>query len=315
LMRFAGVAVAVDAALALTVAAIFTRHGIAVEWSGLAPRLVLDALLLGGWMVQRWLPDPRNEGRIADLFIMLMLTGSLVAIVLPAQYAALILGSPFADSWLAAADRALGVHVPSIARWTGQHPWLLSYLSFCYQSLPLQLTATPIVLVLLHKRTDRALEFVFNFHVCLLITLAGMALFPARGVFTHYGFQPLFNFDGVVRHIAGYRDGGLALVRFDQLEGLISFPSFHAATAFMVTWAFRDRVRWMIPVAALNAGLVLATVLSGAHYMVDIFATVAVFALSVAAWRLWVSGAVAPAYCEPTPFSRVVTMSPSDDST
>ena len=56
---------------------------------------------------------------------------------------------------------------------------------------------------------------------------------------------------------------------------------FHAAGAFFVTWAFRERRAVCACFAALNAVLIAATVLSGAHYFVDILASVALFGVSL----------------------------------
>ena len=53
----------------------------------------------------------------------------------------------------------------------------------------------------------------------------------------------------------------------------------------MVTWAFRRRHCWLIGLGILNAGLVAATVLTGAHYAIDVVATVAMFAASIGLWR------------------------------
>ena len=68
---------------------------------------------------------------------------------------------------------------------------------------------------------------------------------------------------------------------------MISFPSFHVAGALMVTWAFRRRPGWLAVLTALNTALVASTVLTGAHYGVDVVATVALFAVSILLWRRW----------------------------
>jgi membrane-associated phospholipid phosphatase len=79
----------------------------------------------------------------------------------------------------------------------------------------------------------------------------------------------------------------MTVVRFDDLEGLVSFPSFHVAGAILVTWAFRRRRRILIPLIVLNIGLVISTVITGEHYLVDVLASVPLFAGSVAAYRWW----------------------------
>jgi membrane-associated phospholipid phosphatase len=72
-----------------------------------------------------------------------------------------------------------------------------------------------------------------------------------------------------------------------NLEGLVSFPSFHVAGGLMIVWAFRRHRLWCGAVAVLNAGLVASTVLSGAHYVIDVAATIAMCAGSVWLYQRW----------------------------
>jgi membrane-associated phospholipid phosphatase len=73
--------------------------------------------------------------------------------------------------------------------------------------------------------------------------------------------------------------------------GLISFPSFHTATAAIYTW-----VVWRTPIIrrislALNALMLIATPIHGSHYLVDLFAGFAVAAASIAV-TAWMFGRV-----------------------
>jgi membrane-associated phospholipid phosphatase len=77
----------------------------------------------------------------------------------------------------------------------------------------------------------------------------------------------------------------MTVVRFNDIEGLVSFPSFHVAGALLVTWAFRHRQRIFIPLIVLNTGLALSTVITGEHYVVDVLAAVTLVAVSVALYR------------------------------
>jgi membrane-associated phospholipid phosphatase len=79
----------------------------------------------------------------------------------------------------------------------------------------------------------------------------------------------------------------MTVVRFDDLDGLVSFPSFHVMGAILVTWAFRRRGWILIPLMMLNTGLVISTVITGEHYVVDVLATIPLFAASLAAYRWW----------------------------
>ena len=139
------------------------------------------------------------------------------------------------------------------------------------------------------------------------MTVASLALFPAACAFSYYGFESTLPQGRFLAHFNGFRTGSLSVIRFDDLEGLISMPSFHVAGGLMLTWAFRGyRVVWVF--AVLNGLLMAATVLSGAHYGVDLPATALLFGASVVVHRLllrWFSEP-RPATAE-SPAATVVT--------
>jgi membrane-associated phospholipid phosphatase len=76
--------------------------------------------------------------------------------------------------------------------------------------------------------------------------------------------------------------------------GLISFPSFHSATAAIYAWA-----TWRTPVVrwiglALNLLMLIATPIHGSHYLVDVLAGLAV-AVAAVAGTAWMFGRIRPA--------------------
>ena len=79
----------------------------------------------------------------------------------------------------------------------------------------------------------------------------------------------------------------MRVVAVNDLEGLVSFPSFHVAGALMVTWAFRRHRWWLMTLIAINIGLVLSTIMTGAHYVIDVIGGAAMVAGCVAAYSAW----------------------------
>lgn len=72
-----------------------------------------------------------------------------------------------------------------------------------------------------------------------------------------------------------------------MFTGLVSFPSFHAVIAFQFAWA-TWAVRWLRwPMIVLNAIVLFATPVIGAHYFVDVFGGVAVGAGSIVV-AIWI---------------------------
>jgi hypothetical protein len=272
--------------LALTAPA-YRHLGLSFAWETLVPSVVILALLLGIWAHHQLVPDARQGSVVNDLMIAVFLLLLLSNISSPAQYAAVAIKGPLVDHWLAAADAALGVHVPSLVAWTRAHPTVDALLKVCYFSLLPQFVLAPVAVGLVLSDRKRLWEYVFHFHFCAIVTLACLAVFPAACAFTYYGFESTLNQSRFIHQFQALRDGSFATIRFDDLEGLISMPSFHSAGAMMVTWMFRNRARWLVPVALLNVGLLASTVLTGAHYFIDVLATGGVFLASLGAFRLY----------------------------
>jgi membrane-associated phospholipid phosphatase len=180
----------------------------------------------------------------------------------------------------------MGVHVPTLTAWTWAHPVLSRLITLTYFSFAPQLLLTVLALAALRER-ERLWEFAFHFHVCLIVTIAALALWPAVCAPAYYGYRPTIDMTHLIAQIKGFHDGTMTVLRFNDLEGLVSLPSFHVAGAMLVTWAFRHRPKVLIPLIVLNTGLAISTVLTGEHYAVDILAAGPLVAGSLAAYRWW----------------------------
>lgn len=267
----------------VTGVAFFSAGRLRIEWS----TVWLSAILLGTivfvWLNLYLVPGRAGESFVAEVlfvtFTMLLLTNVLV----PLQYGALALGARYADSWLAAGDAWLGVSVPAVTAWTWAHAAVSRLATITYFTFGPQMLLTMLALALLRDR-ERLWEFAFNFHVCLIVTIAALAIWPAVCPAAFYSFTPTIDMTRVLAQIQGFHDGRMTVVRFDELEGLVSVPSFHVAGAMLVTWAFRSRPRVFIPLSVLNAGLAVSTIISGEHYVIDVVAAVPLVAASAAAY-------------------------------
>lgn len=272
-------------ALAVLSTAACAALGIDIRWATAAtPLTVVVAVLLLATAFARRPSASALRWMIPEGLLAFGLVVSLCVFSLPAQYAGAALNRPTIDAWLAGLDAAMGIHVPSVVTWTRAHPSLAAWLAVAYDSFGLQvLTAAP-VLVLLGSR-EQLWEFVWNLHVCLIVTLACFALFPAACAFNFYGFESTLPQDVFTAHFEGFRSGALRTLDFHDVTGLVSAPSFHFAGALLITWAVRRRWWALVPLVVLNGSLCVATVLTGAHYAVDTLLSIALFGGSVAAWR------------------------------
>jgi len=274
--------------LALAVAG-FWMTGLSYQWS--PTKVAVLPIVFGAWVAHVMQPGRSPaDWAIADGLMALLLLLTFTNVAAPLQYVAVALKEPLVDAQLASADRLLGVHVPSIVEWTRARPLLTDVLLFSYYTLLPQFFLPVLVIGLWYRERQTLWEFVFHFHFCASVTIASLAVWPAICAFTFYGFDSLLNQTRFIHQFAGLRAGTFTIVNGDDMEGLISMPSFHIAGALMVTWAFRRYPRWLALLVPLNLLMVASTVMTGAHYFVDVLATVVLFAVSV---LVYVRGGVA----------------------
>jgi hypothetical protein len=262
-----------------------SQVGLTVMWSTSAPIFVWDAVLMGLWFYLASVPGGSREWVVAETVLGWTLILLLSHLLAPAQYVAVAANRPLIDRWLAAADGLFGVNVGDLAAWTSAHPQVGRILRTAYFSLLAQFVLIPPVLGMLLRDRDALWEYVFHFHFCAIVTVLALALFPAACAFQYYGFTSVIDQSRFIAHFNGLRDGTMHVIRFNDLEGLISMPSFHVAGAMMVQWSLRRFPLLFWPVAVLNGFLVASTFMTGAHYVIDLVGTSVMFAVSLFVWR------------------------------
>ena len=255
----------------------------------LAVAAVLLALAYGHRIVKGELADPKllfSLGTIGQIIL-------TCAIVGPLSYVAAKLNWPLQDQALLAIDRALGLDPEPIARYVNDHPWLADCLARGYGLIKLPLLGIPVVLALT-AHYMRLQLFMLAMSLALAVTIAISAVVPAIG--TYWGLQlsaahfPEINtaiYAGQLRDILALRDGSLHELRLFFLAGIVSFPSFHAASAVLYMWALWP-VRGLGGIAAaLNLLMIAATPVIGAHYVIDVAGGIAVAAAAIWAAKFY----------------------------
>ena len=240
------------------------------------------------------------KGELADpkLVFSLGTIGQVIltcAIVGPLSYVAGKMNWPLQDDALLAIDRAFGLDPEPIARFVNDHPWLADLLARGYGLIKWPLLGIPVVLTLT-ARYVRLQVFMLAMSLALAVTIAISALVPAIG--TYYGLQlpaahfPEINtavYAGQLRDILALRDGSLHELRLFFLSGIVSFPSFHAASAVLYMWALWPVRRIGGIAAALNLLMIAATPAIGAHYLIDVAGGIAVAAASIWVTKFYVA--------------------------
>lgn len=266
----------------------FTLGGFSVEWPGLAGSLAFVALYAGFAQANAW------SSRRRDPQVMFVL-GSTAQIVLvtvlmaPLTYVAAAANFPLRDAELMVFDRALGLDWAAYVTYVNDHPLLAAWLGYGYTMIRWPLFAIPVVLTAA-GRYGRLQEFTLAFALALVATTIISAFVPAIGVYQEIGLDPATlaslkpqAYLDQVRDLAPVREGVLRHLDLFSLAGIVTFPSFHAASCLLYAWALWP-VRWMRPIAVVaNVAMFAATPIDGGHYFVDLIAGVAVAWLGIVA--------------------------------
>lgn len=181
----------------------------------------------------------------------------------------------FDDALLDRADAAIGFHWPAIYRFVIERPALnnllwRAYISFAPMSL--------LIFVLLQraKRSDHLYRYLLAHGLALVATLTICWIVPGQGPFAFYRDAGMPNAPGLPGYdiaIANLRDGTLTAINLFHLEGVVSFPSFHAAMAVLFVWAaWPTGWLWRGPILIVNGLMWLSAMPVGGHYAVDVVA-------------------------------------------
>lgn len=144
----------------------------------------------------------------------------------------------------------------------------------------------------IYRRSFESYRFITAWSLCLLLTILSFPFFPAIAAFNYYGVDPALMPGETawaswhLRDIMeGLRSGANTTLGADELTGIITMPSFHAASAILLIYAFWSfqLLRW--PFIVLNVIMFFSAVPVGGHYFVDtlgglLLAVIAIFVAS-----------------------------------
>jgi len=291
-------AIALVAAVVLAAAPVF---GLSIKYGSFAaPALFCTALVAGAWFYR----SRRNEPNLASA---LETTGQLMAfsaVGAPLSYVAAAVGFPLRDRLFDGMDRALAFDWLGLLAIMKRWPDVAALLHVAYLSLTVQ-TAIVVLLLAFTGRLAWLRVYMLAFVIAALATIVISAALPAEGVWLHYGLTtsagPLPDSHSSWPVFLGLRDGSYRTIVAVGAQGIVTFPSLHAALAVILLAAW-----WPLPIArwiglVLDALMLIATPIEGSHYFVDVFAGIAIACASVLVARAIVlrAHATAPAVIEP----------------
>jgi PAP2 superfamily len=290
LRRLDGIIWALVAGVAglVLVAAAFANFNVVLSTYA-APAGTCLLLMLGA----RYYGGRRNDPNIASALENTAQLIAFAAVAAPLSYVAAAVALPLQDAAFNGMDRALGFDWKALLAVMERWPEFHSFMRVIYLSSMAQMT----VIVLLLAFTGRLAwlrVYMLAFVFAALITIAISALLPAEGVWLHDGLRAANPTMIPISHTSwpvflGLRDGTFRAVMAIGSEGVITFPSLHAALAVILIAAF-----WPVPVvrwisAVINSLMVAATPIDGSHYLVDVLAGIAIAVLCLAAARVLVA--------------------------
>ena len=199
------------------------------------------------------------------------------------MYLAARFRTPLQDHALARIDHDLGFDAIAIVHWMAPHPWLRIFFSLSYQAL-FPLMVLGVLLPAVRYRFQAAKELIV---ATSFATIAGAVLFryiPAVGPWAVYGYAPSASQLRCQDLLLALRSGNVHVLDLNE-SGIVCFPSFHALLAVISCVALGSIKPLRIPAAIVAGCIVLSTLTTGWHYLVDVIGGLLLTVLSIAAAR------------------------------
>ena len=207
---------------------------------------------------------------------------------------------PMADDMLMVWDRALGFDWLAYAKFVTASPPITSILFFAYNQLTFSgLALVAVVLIAINNRV-RAIEIVYLAVATAIGCIVLSAPFPALATMHLLGDQELLgrlNIGTGVLHVEqllAMRGNGTILMSPDNMQGLISFPSYHTCMALIIGWCSRGHWTTATLGGLIALAILIGTPIFGGHYLVDVLAGAAITACAIWFWRNKIEGRVTP---------------------
>ncbi|WP_225421194.1 phosphatase PAP2 family protein [Sphingomonas parva] len=258
------------------------RLGIGVGLSS-AP-IALSMISLAGLAYLRkptWALWVRRLLDLLELLFLLAAVGYSGALL---SYAAMGSTSGYTDDLLVRLDAMLGFDWLKIRLAAEQHGWMMELGRAAYASFFL----SPLILLpalVLTGRSSDAYRFLLAYALAVLLTNLLFAAFPAESAFQHFMPDRRHAWgDGPLRYLEAIhqlRAGTMAHVHIDRLQGIVTFPSFHASAAFLFIWGAWPLRPLRAPMFAINSAMLVSATFFGGHYVVDILGGVALAWFSI----------------------------------
>lgn len=288
----------VTAAVMMVVALWLPFAPFSVAWMPVAASCAACAgLIAGAWFYTACRSDPNIATALLHIGQMTVFTafGSILSYLIAANQL------PLWDAKLYQLDLMLGLDWRAYLAFFNDRPLLGLAGTIAYSSLIPQMIVL-ITVLSFSGRHDAVRRMMLAAIVTGTLTIVMSGLMPAMAMFVHLGLtqadfpnlQPAAAFVHVA-DMTALRSGTFSVLDISLAEGIVTFPSYHAALGLILLvagWA-HPVLRW--PFVALNLLLIAATPIDGGHYFVDVAAGLLIAALCMAAIARLAAGTISPA--------------------
>ncbi|XYK81980.1 MAG: phosphatase PAP2 family protein [Labrenzia sp.] len=219
----------------------------------------------------------------------------VVAFITPvfvSTFLAISMGYPIVDDWLMAADARLGFDWVAYIYVIDRYPLLIDFLKIMYDIFYLLILLVPLLLIV-NRDIPRAYGFIFGFGFLCFVSSIISIWFPSKAAFYSYGvipeslenLVPIVGY-GFLKQFSIAYEGNLTQISFDNLSGILTFPSVHAGVAFWVIWSAKRLPFFGVPIGLTSFCMAISAISHGGHYLIDIAAGFGVACLT--AMVVWV---------------------------
>ncbi len=213
----------------------------------------------------------RRNAPIAEMALYAGLWILFTAIGAIQTYLGAALTEPLVDGAYTRADAWLGFVWLDWVRFVQARPFFGLALGIAYNSLMVQIVGSIILFATLRDGRRNA-GLLVSVMVALCLTTVVFSLLPALGPCVAAGRSASFIY---LEPLQALRHGGRGTFELAHMQGIVSFPSFHATLAVLVVMAHRG-VRWSFPlVTGVNLLMLVSIPSIGGHYLTDIFGGIA----------------------------------------
>ncbi|TIX11985.1 MAG: PAP2 family protein [Mesorhizobium sp.] len=196
---------------------------------------------------------------------------------------------PWADEELRQMDQALGINWPALIAFVDSRKNLSFVLNIAYRSFHFQLLILPFMLAST-GHVLRSYQMTIAYAVICFVSCVISIWYPALGTYSVYHMDPsnLKYIDGKLAtvfldELIGIHSNSNFVFNFGRAEGIMTFPSVHAAIAALCAWAAWD-AKWLrYPMLLLNILMAASAAIVSNHYVVDVIAGIGVAGFCISA--------------------------------